>query len=104
MGKYDEVSVLRILNQNPDIKAGRLPSGVGVVEVVKDSTNIGNSTHGKIDFLTKYCGYSLFFVSKPVKQNVAKTTKKEKKKQYEENKALKEEVLKKKNKNAKRRE
>ena len=52
MGKYDEVNVVRVLNENPDIRVSNK-----VVEIKKDATNIGNSTHGKIDFLTKYCGW-----------------------------------------------
>lgn len=54
MGKYDEVSVVRQLNNvgavieiNPASK---------VIKVAKNSS-IGNGTSGKIDFLSHYCGY-----------------------------------------------
>ena len=90
MGKYDEVNVVRVLNENPDIRVSNK-----VVEIKKDATNIGNSTHGKIDFLTKYCGYSLAIVNNIGKQKIAKTTKTEKKKEFERNKRVaKEQTLK----------
>lgn len=54
MKKYDEVSVVRQLNNvyavieiNPASK---------VIKVAKNSA-IGNGTSGKIDFLSHYCGY-----------------------------------------------
>jgi len=90
MGKYDEVNVVRVLNENPDIRVSNK-----VVEIKKDATNIGNSTHGKIDFLTKYCGYSLAIVNNIGKQKVAKATKLDKKKEFERNKRVaKEQTLK----------
>lgn len=59
MKKYDEVSVVRQLNNvgavieiNPASK---------VIKVAKNSA-IGNGTSGKIDFLTHYCGYYLEYV------------------------------------------
>lgn len=54
MGKYDEVSVVRQLNNVGAV------IGVNTVDkVIKVSKNgiIGNGTSGKIDFLTHYCGY-----------------------------------------------
>ena len=91
MGKYDEISVVRILNENPDIRIGNQK----VIEIKKDCQNIGNSTHGKIDFLTKYCGYSLAIVNNIGKQKVAKATKLDKKKEFERNKRVaKEQTLK----------
>ncbi len=90
MGKYDEVNVVRVLNENPDIRVSNK-----VVEIKKDATNIGNSTHGKIDFLTKYCGYSLAIVNNIGKQKIAKATKLDKKKEFERNKRVaKEQTLK----------
>ena len=61
MKKYDEMSVVRALSKNPDVKItthGKLK----VVEVVKNSQWCGNGTWGKIDFLTKHCGYTQCFV------------------------------------------
>lgn len=59
MGKYDEVSVVRQLN---DVGAviGINPASK-VIKVAKNSS-IGNGTSGKIDFLTHYCGYHVVIV------------------------------------------
>lgn len=84
MGKYDEVNVVRVLNENPDIRIGNQK----VIEIKKDCQNIGNSTHGKIDFLTKYCGYEIAYVNNIGKQKVAKATKLDKKKEFERNKRI----------------
>ena len=54
MRKYDEVTVVRELGKNPAITI------IGKkVSVVKNTTLVGNSFWGRIDFLTKYCGYTL---------------------------------------------
>lgn len=50
MKNYDEVSVLKALNQK-NIKAS------GKTLVIPES-GLGNGTWGKINYLTKYCGYS----------------------------------------------
>lgn len=52
MGKYDEVSVVKALSKNPDIRIKG-----NHIEIVKNSQYIGNGSWGKIDFLTHYCGY-----------------------------------------------
>lgn len=54
MKKYDEVSVVRQLN-NVDAVIGINPASK-VIKVAKNSA-IGNGTSGKIDFLSHYCGY-----------------------------------------------
>lgn len=59
MGKYDEVSVVRQLN-NVGAVIGINPASK-VIKVAKNSA-IGNGTSGKIDFLTHYCGYYLEYV------------------------------------------
>lgn len=59
MGKYDEVSVVRQLN-NVGAVIG-INSVSKVIKVAKNST-IGNGTSGKIDFLTHYCGYHVDIV------------------------------------------
>lgn len=56
MGKYDEMSVVRALSKNPDVRITNR-GNLKVVEVVKGSQYCGNTTWGKIDFLTKYCNY-----------------------------------------------
>lgn len=54
MRKYDEVTVVRELGKNPAITI------IGKkVSVVKNTTLVGNSFWGRIDFLTKYCGYTI---------------------------------------------
>lgn len=59
--KYDEMSVVRALSKNPDVKITN-HGNLKVVEVVKGSQYCGNSTWGKIDFLTKHCGYVQCFI------------------------------------------
>lgn len=59
MKKYDEVSVVRQLN-NADAVIGINPASK-VIKVAKNSS-IGNGTSGKIDFLSHYCGYHVEIV------------------------------------------
>lgn len=59
MKKYDEVSVVRQLN-NVGAVIGINPASK-VIKVAKNGT-IGNGTSGKIDFLTHYCGYHVDIV------------------------------------------
>lgn len=61
MGKYDEMSVVRALSKNPDVKITN-HGNIKVVEVVKNSQYCGNGTWGKIDFLVKHCGYTYCFI------------------------------------------
>jgi hypothetical protein len=57
MGKYDEVTVVRELCKNPAVTINGK-----VISIIKDTNLIGNSFWGRIDFLTKYCGYTLIQV------------------------------------------
>jgi hypothetical protein len=59
MKKYDEVSVVRQLN-NVDAVI-RINPASKVIKVAKNSA-IGNGTSGKIDFLSHYCGYHVEIV------------------------------------------
>ena len=59
MKKYDEVSVVRQLN-NVGAVIGINPASK-VIKVAKNSV-IGNGTSGKIDFLSHYCGYHVEIV------------------------------------------
>lgn len=59
MKKYDEVSVVRQLN-NVGAVIGINPASK-VIKVAKNSA-IGNGTSGKIDFLSNYCGYHVEIV------------------------------------------
>lgn len=61
MGKYDEMSVVRALSKNPDVKITN-KGNLKVVEVVRGGQYCGNATWGKIDFLTNYCGYVQCFI------------------------------------------
>jgi hypothetical protein len=61
MKKYDEMSVVRALSKNPDVKITNR-GNLKVVEVVKNSQYCGNGTWGKIDFLTKHCNYTCCFI------------------------------------------
>lgn len=55
--KHDERRAVRILSSNPSITING-----NTIEVVKNSTTVGNKSWGKIDFLTKHCGYIQVFV------------------------------------------
>lgn len=59
MKKYDEVSVVRQLNNVDAVIGINLASKV--IKVAKNSS-IGNGTSGKIDFLSHYCGYHVEIV------------------------------------------
>lgn len=63
MGKrhYDEASVVRSLDKKKDV---RVDSVNKTVEVVKNSTEVGNGSWGKIDYLHKVHGYLYVFVKK----------------------------------------
>lgn len=56
---YDEASCIRSLSKKNSIRINGKR-----IEVLKDATNVGNSSWGKIDFLTKYCGYICIFIIK----------------------------------------
>lgn len=56
---YDEVSVLRIIEQNSAIVVHPMAR---CIDIVKEA-NIGNGTWGKIDFLCNYCGWKKKLIS-----------------------------------------
>lgn len=62
MRKYDEMSVVRTLSKNPDVKVNSYGKNKSV-EVVRGSQYCGNGTWGKIDFLVKHCGYVQVFIN-----------------------------------------
>lgn len=62
MGKYDEMSVVRALSKNPDVKINNQGKSQ-VIEVVRGGQYCGNGTWGKIDFLVKHCGYTQCFIN-----------------------------------------
>ena len=51
---YDETSVIRNISRRKGININYSSK---VIEVHKDATDVGNSTWGKIDYLTHYCGW-----------------------------------------------
>lgn len=55
---YNEDEVLQALRRKSDLRV----VGKQIQELREGKGDIGNGTRGKIDFLTKYCGYSHFYV------------------------------------------
>lgn len=74
MGKYDEAVVVKELGRNPAVTFNGK-----TISVVKNTSLIGNSFWGRIDFLTKYCGYTLIQVDLD-EQRAAKIAEQEEKK------------------------
>ena len=74
MGKYDEAVVVEELGRNPAVTFNGK-----TISVVKNTSLIGNSFWGRIDFLTKYCGYTLVQVDLD-EQRAAKIAEQEAKK------------------------
>lgn len=69
---YDEASVIKAISKKNSInvtKSGTLK----VIEIVKNSTDVGCGTWGKIDYLTKVHGYVVCFVTKLVKSRISKS-------------------------------
>lgn len=62
---YDEVSVIRSITKKADVSIDYVNK---IVQVKKDSNEVGNSTWGKIDYLCHYCGYS-YIISKTINNN-----------------------------------
>lgn len=60
---HDERRAVRILSANPAITIN-----FRTIEVLKGATTVGNKSWGKIDFLTKYCGYHVLFVDLDAKK------------------------------------
>lgn len=60
MKKYDEAKVIRALNKKGTVNIDTINK---VVEVVKNATNLGNGSWGKIDYLCKVHGYIYVFTT-----------------------------------------
>lgn len=58
---YDEASVIRSLSKKNSIQINPVNM---TIEVVKDSTDVGNGSWGKIDYLQKVHGYVVIFTAK----------------------------------------
>lgn len=54
MRNYDEVSVIASLMRKSTINIDR---GSKTITILKDSTELGNGSWGKIDFLVNHCKY-----------------------------------------------
>lgn len=65
---YDEVSVVKALNKKRDVKVSQYDKKI---EVTIGTTDCGNGTWGKIDYLVHYHGYVQLWV-KPKGINVTK--------------------------------
>lgn len=72
--EYTENSVLRILNKFRNIEVN---SNTKTIYIVKNTTEIGNGTYGKIDYLIKVHGYKTAFVNQLTKRNRLIATKHE---------------------------
>lgn len=57
---YDETRVIRSLSKKNSI---RVNTSNRVIEILRDSTDVGNGSWGKIDYLCKVHNYSYAFVS-----------------------------------------
>lgn len=62
---YDEVSVIRSITKKADVSVDYANK---IVQVKKDSNEVGNGTWGKIDYLCHYCGY-IYIISKTINSN-----------------------------------
>lgn len=61
---YDEAKVVRSLLRKPGVNLTRAFDGTRVLQITYDNEFIGIRSWGKIDFLTKHCGYILQRVDK----------------------------------------
>lgn len=68
---YDETSVIRSLSKKSSIQVNPVNM---TIEVIKNSTNIGNGSWGKIDYLQKIHGYVVVFTTKLSKKVTPKRT------------------------------
>lgn len=57
MKNYDEAICVKALNKKSDCEI----SG-SIINILIGATSLGNGSWGKIDFLTKHCGYRQIFV------------------------------------------
>ena len=57
MKNYDEAICVKALNKKSDCEICG-----NVINVLIGATSLGNGSWGKIDFLTKHCGYVQIFV------------------------------------------
>ena len=65
---YDEAKVVRIISKKRDIRVDGIKK---TIEVVKNSTEVGNGSWGKIDYLCGVHGYVVLFVKAINKASIA---------------------------------
>ena len=68
---YDETSVIRSLSKKGSIQINPVNM---TVKVLKNSTDVGNGSWGKIDYLRKVHGYVVIFADKLSKKVTSKKT------------------------------
>lgn len=66
---YDETSVIRSLSRKGSIQINTINK---TIEIVKNSTDVGNGSCGKIDYLHKVHGYIPVFVASLNKKSNSK--------------------------------
>ena len=66
---YDETSVVRSLSKKGSIQVNPVNM---TIEVLKNSTDVGNGSWGKIDYLRKVHGYVVIFRAKLNKKSTPK--------------------------------
>ena len=67
---YDEASVIRSLSKKNSV---RISIAERKIEIIKNATDIGNGSWGKIDYLHKVHGYIPVFVSSINKKKINNT-------------------------------
>lgn len=60
---YEETSVVHALNQKHDCRVSGANKKIEILKEPNGKGDIGNKSKGKIDFLSKYCGYQVIFVT-----------------------------------------
>lgn len=68
---YDETSVIRSLSKKSSIQINPVNM---TIEILKNSTDVGNSSWGKIDYLRKVHGYVVIFMNELSKKVTPKKT------------------------------
>lgn len=66
---YDETSVVRSLSKKGSIQVNPVNM---TIKVLKNSTDVGNGSWGKIDYLRKVHGYVVLFTTKLSKKSTPK--------------------------------
>ena len=66
---YDETSVVRALSKKSSIQVNPINM---TIEVLRNSTDVGNGSWGKIDYLCKVHGYVVLFTTKLSKKSTPK--------------------------------